>query len=328
MIDVINKHLLEVEHHPVRKVREILDEFAKELLNPDLKNLEKLLFRFRQFYGSYRIDEYTYIQKSFDEFRGIIWDFVDQLSEDLSQEKTAEREVMDSLNELKEVVESDSIDQLKHQSRQFIDIYISHQTRRDQSRTKRVLSIKKNLDSVRKQLFEANQTMRLDHLTSAYNRKSFDEQVHQHVRIMGVSPASVSLLMLDIDHFKRINDTFGHAIGDFVLKECVKSLHEVFHRGGDFVARVGGEEFAVLLPNHTTEQAAIKAEEILARIRKDVFVHEDHQLRFTISIGLAQLAPRETADQWIKRADAALYQSKTSGRNRLTIAPPTLTSAA
>lgn len=321
IIDTYNKHLLEIDRHPVRKVREALDDFAKELLNPDRKNIDKLLFRFRQFFGGYRIDEYTYILKTFEEFRGIIWDFVDQLSEDLSQEQTADKEIMSSLSDLKEAVEANSIDLVKEQSRKFIDFYVERQTRRDTRRSQRILSIKKNLDSVRKQLFEANQSMRQDHLTGAYNRKSFDEQINQHVRIMGISPNPVTLLTLDIDHFKRVNDTFGHAIGDFVIKECVNVLHSVFQRPTDFVARIGGEEFAVILPGFTAEKAEVKAQELLDVVRKDVFIHEGHELRFTVSVGVAQLEPGEDKDNWIKRADEALYSSKHNGRNRSTVAP-------
>jgi diguanylate cyclase (GGDEF)-like protein len=319
IIDTFNKHLLEVERHPVRKIREVLDDFARELILPDRPDQDKLLFRFRMFFASYRIDEYAYIQKTFDEFRSIIWDFVDQLSEDLSQEQLADNEISSSLENLREAVESNSIDMLKTQSRKFIDSYVEHQVRKDKRKSQRMHSIKKNLDSVRKQLLEANQTMRMDHLTGAYNRKSFDEQLKQYVKMQNVSPAPVTLLTLDIDHFKKVNDTFGHAVGDFALKECVKTLNKIFSRGNDFVARIGGEEFAVLLPDYGIDKAVQFAEQVLNQTRKDVFVHEGHELRFTVSMGIAQFQKGETPDQWLKRADEALYKSKQTGRNRYTV---------
>lgn len=322
VIDTYNKHLLEVDRHPVRKVREVLDEFAKALLDPNYRDPDKALFRFRQFFNSYRIDEYSYIQKTFDDFRGIIWDLVDQLGEDLRHEQSVDNEIFTSLEDLREAVEANSIEVLKTQSRRFIDSYVEHQTRKDKRRSDRMDNIKKNLHSVRKQLLEANQSMRLDHLTQAYNRKSFDEQVKAHLRMFNVSPSPITLIMLDIDYFKRINDTFGHAVGDFVLKECVKGLHSVCSRDVDFVARVGGEEFAVLLPDLDLNKAISLAETILGRTRNDVFVHEGHELRFTLSMGIAQLQGGETSDQWIKRADDALYKSKQSGRDRYTVATP------
>ena len=322
IIDTFNKHLLEVERHPVRKIREVLDEFARELIDPKRRDQEKLLFRFRMFFASYRIDEYAYIQKTFDDFRGIIWDFVDQLAEDLQQEQSVDSEITASLGELREAVESNSIDLLKTQSRKFIDSYVEHQTKKDKRRTHRIHSIKKNLDSVRTQLLEANQSMRMDHLTGAYNRKSFDEQLKQYVRMTNLSPKPVTLVTLDIDHFKKVNDTFGHAVGDFALKECVKTLNRIFGRSNDFVARIGGEEFAIILPDYGIEKAVTLAEQVLNQTRKDVFVHEGHELRFTVSMGIAQLEAGETPDQWLKRGDDALYNSKQTGRNRYTVAVP------
>ena len=98
-------------------------------------------------------------------------------------------------------------------------------------------------------------------------------------------------------------------------------MKNLFHRPSDFVARVGGEEFAVVLPEYAIEHAVIKAEEALARIRKEVYVTGEHKLSFTVSMGIAQLVDGETIESWTKRADQALYSSKQTGRNRFTVAP-------
>jgi diguanylate cyclase len=158
-------------------------------------------------------------------------------------------------------------------------------------------------------------------MTQAYNRKSFDEQMKKHQQMAVISQTPVSIITIDIDFFKKINDAYGHDIGDFVLKECVVLLKEVFHREDDFVARIGGEEFAVILPSFTFEHAIVRAEEALAKIRKEVFVHDKLEIKFTVSMGIAQLIQNETVDQWLKRADTALYQSKQTGRNKYTVAP-------
>ncbi|RYZ70163.1 MAG: GGDEF domain-containing protein [Proteobacteria bacterium] len=98
-------------------------------------------------------------------------------------------------------------------------------------------------------------------------------------------------------------------------------MKEVFQRPDDFIARVGGEEFAIILPNFTAEHAIVRAEETLEKIRKEVFVHDKLEIKFTVSLGIAQLLQSETVEQWIKRADTALYQSKQTGRNKYTLAP-------
>ena len=328
MIDVYNKHLLEIEGHPVRKVREILDEFAKGVMHPDPEVAEKNLFRFRQFFASYRIEEFTYMQKNFEDFKNIIWDFADQLGEDMRAEQFQDLEIKQSLTQLREAVESNSIDVLRSKSREFIDQYIEVQSRKDDRKARRIDAIQKNLSSVKKQLMHANHSMRSDHLTGAFNRKSFDEQVKKFLSLRNLQSNSVSMIMLDIDFFKKINDSYGHDIGDFVLKECVSLLKKVFHRENDFLARVGGEEFAILLPDFKTEHAIVKAEEALNRIRKEVFIQGELQIKFTVSMGIAELSPTETGSEWIKRADQALYESKHTGRNKLTVAGTKIKSVA
>lgn len=322
VIDTYSKHLLEITGHPVRRTREMLDEYMKELLQQG--DTEKVLFRFRQFFSAYRLDETAYVQKSFEEFRGIVWDLVDQLSEDMSETEKEDAEIRHHLEELKEAVETNSIDYLKSESRKFIDCYVEKQFKKQKRASTRMKSIRKNLNVVKKQLTEANDTMRLDHLTSALNRKSFDEYCTQFYKLHSSGQQPLSLMMLDIDHFKKINDTFGHPIGDFVLKELVKVLKDVFHREADVVARVGGEEFAIILPDYTTDMALKKAEELMSKVRAAVFVHEEHKLTFTVSIGISQLCTGEEIAGWIKRADLALYNSKNTGRNRATVAPEAL----
>jgi diguanylate cyclase (GGDEF)-like protein len=324
IIDTYGKHLLDLENQPVRRARETFDEFAKELVNPDRAQLEKVLFRFRQFFSVYRVNEYTYIRATFEEFKGILWDVVDQLAEDVRGERVEDQEIGHSLEQLKDAVEADSIEQLKTRAREFVDFYVEHQAKKELRKEKRMKGIKKNLDVVKKQLDEANHNMRLDHLTAAFNRRSFDEKTKQEWQLFELSKIPVSLISLDIDHFKKVNDTYGHDIGDFVIKECVRQLKVSFSSESDFVARIGGEEFAVILPNHAIQHALKKAEALVQRVRREVFVQGDQQIRFTISVGVAQLLEGETVENWIKRADEALYESKKSGRDRVTVAKPNL----
>lgn len=319
LIDTYNKHLLEVDSHPVRKVRETLDDFARELLQPDKPNADRVLFRFRQFFSSYRIDEYTYMQKSFEEFRSILWDFVEQLGEDINFEQNSDLEVMQNLDELKEAVEANSIEDLKSQSRQFIDFYTSFQTKKDERRTQRLESISKNLSAVKKQLTEANHSARKDHLTGAFNRKSFDESLQQHWNLFQISKSPVSMIILDIDHFKKVNDTYGHSTGDYVIQECVRLLSESFTREQDIVARIGGEEFAVIIPDCSEVITAKKADQARKAIQANAMVDGDTKIQFTVSMGVAQLTEGEHFSDWLKRADEALYHSKENGRNTVSM---------
>jgi diguanylate cyclase len=319
LVDSFAKFLIDTDQTTARKARENFDEFAKSLLDPKYQETEKLLFRLRQYFSSYRLEEYTYIQKTFDEFKHIIWDFADQLGDDSAFEKTQDRLVKNNLDELREAVESNSIKDLKNKSREFIDFYIELQTKKENRQKRKIDSVKKNLDSVKKKLLETSNAALTDHLTSLNNRKAFDEYMKRQVQIHKITNQNVSLITLDIDFFKKINDTYGHDIGDFVLKECGKLLKSVFSRKDDFVARIGGEEFAIILPDHQVSHAVKKAEDLIERMRKNVYVTGEHQLRFTASLGIAQLQENENKDQWLKRADQALYQSKNTGRNKYTV---------
>jgi diguanylate cyclase len=322
LLDIYSKNLFDFDKHPVRKTREIFDEYAKALLQNDNTDKDKLLFRIRQFFSTYRVEEYSYIQRSAEEFKGIIWDFADQLGEDFQLEKAKETEIKSQLEELREAVESNAMEKLKTKSREFIDTYVQYQTQKDERRKKRLGSMTKSLQTMKKQLTEAQVSLKVDHMTQAYNRKSFEEQGQRYQQLYSLSKGSISMLMFDIDHFKKVNDTYGHDIGDHVIKECVRFLKESFKRDNDLVARLGGEEFAVILPDFDVQSAAKKVEHCLERIRKETIVHKDLSFKFTVSCGIAQLMENESFPDWIKRADMALYQSKNSGRNRYTVAAP------
>lgn len=319
-IDMYSKHLIEFDAQPVRKVRETMDGFSKELLAADDAELEKVLFRIRQYFASYRIEESAYVHKTFEDFRGIIWAFVDQLAEDFGDEKKEDRDLRSGLENLKEAVEANSIDSLKSQARVFINNYVEYQSRKDTRRSRRMETIKKNLDTVKKQLTDVSATVNQDHLTKAMNRKAFDEHMKQLRALSEISKKPASMIAIDIDHFKKINDTYGHAVGDVVLVECVKTLRNLFNHETDFVARIGGEEFVVVMSETSIHEAVKRAEQCLAKIRKDALVINEHTIRFTVSMGIAQWQADEEPSDWLKRADKALYDSKGNGRDRYTIA--------
>ena len=325
LLDTYSKNLLDIENHPVRKTRDQIDQLMKNLVHTE--NLTESLFEVRQFFSSYRIDEYSFVQKSMEEFRHIIWALADQLSEDLSDQRKSDLEIKKNLEQLREAVESNSLENLKKQSKVFIDQYTKAQSTREKRQVKRMDNIKKNLDSVKKQLVDANNSMRQDHLTGAMNRKAFEEQFKQQWNYYQFSKVPVTLIILDIDYFKKINDNYGHPMGDFILQECVRVLKEQFTREQDIVARIGGEEFAVLLPQYSVEHAIVKAENALQRLRNETYVKDDLRLKFTASMGIAQLLENEDTDAWLKRADLALYDSKNSGRNKYTVAPENILKA-
>ncbi len=325
LIDVYNKNLLDTPKFSVRQAREELDVFSKKLIQAgvpghDTAAHEETFFQLRQFFNSHRIDETAYFLSAFEDFKKIIWEFADQLKDEFKDQKHNDQQIDGQFKELRDAVESNSIEKLREKSKEFISKYVEVQNRKDTSKAKRMNSIKKNLNQFKKKLTEAQHTLNHDFLTGAYNRRFFEDQVRSFATTVDMGDSKSVMMILDIDHFKKINDTYGHDIGDFVLKECVTTIKKMFTRESDVVARLGGEEFSIFLPDYTMDMAIKKGEEVLETIRKQAFVHGEHQIKFTVSMGLSEWRMNDQLELIYKRCDQALYEAKNSGRNRLVVA--------
>lgn len=163
---------------------------------------------------------------------------------------------------------------------------------------------------------ELRQLATIDPLTGAFNRRHFTALADEEVARSRRHERSVSVLMLDIDHFKRINDTHGHAGGDEALRQTVAAIRSQL-RVNDVLGRFGGEEFAVLLPETEADGAMVLAERIRAAIEHLRVKFEDTSIQFTMSVGVATLHGDYDIEAALNSADQALYQAKTGGRNRV-----------
>ncbi|NEW91056.1 GGDEF domain-containing protein [Rhodopseudomonas sp. BR0M22] len=158
-----------------------------------------------------------------------------------------------------------------------------------------------------------------DPLTGLGNRKHFDRAVAEAIRSATAGSQPLSLLMIDIDHFKSFNDTYGHLTGDQVLRLVGTTLKQSI-KGQDFTARYGGEEFAVVLPNTPLRQAIIVADNIRRLVMSKELKKKstgENLGRVTLSVGASTLKPGDNAEALIERADACLYAAKRNGRNRV-----------
>jgi diguanylate cyclase (GGDEF)-like protein len=160
-----------------------------------------------------------------------------------------------------------------------------------------------------------------DKLTGAANRQVFEMVYRQQARLAERRGTSLSLVLLDIDHFKAVNDTHGHQVGDQVIRGISDILRGTI-RASDILCRWGGEEFLILLPDCSAPQALALAEKVRASVQ-DARIHcADRDLRVTISLGVTRVVPGEPQDAAVKRADDALYDAKRSGRNKVVSALP------
>jgi diguanylate cyclase (GGDEF)-like protein len=167
-----------------------------------------------------------------------------------------------------------------------------------------------------RQLAELADASRRDALTRLPNRRAFDEELAREVARAARTGAAVAMVVLDVDRFKAVNDTHGHAAGDAVLKAVAARAASVV-RAGDLLARVGGEEFGILLPGADLARAAEAAERIRAALAAAPVEAAGRALSVTVSLGCAALAAGEAPEALVARADARLYEAKRDGRNRV-----------
>ncbi len=173
------------------------------------------------------------------------------------------------------------------------------------------------------ELEEANkkleQLSRTDALTGLYNRGFWEENFKREFKRVKRAGGPTCLLMFDIDHFKHINDSFGHATGDEALREIAKLLKANL-RESDVAGRYGGEEFAVTLVDTDLDGAKVYAERLRQSIEKAIIKHDEVELQLTVSIGIALCEEHFTRfEQWLESADKALYKSKSNGRNQVNV---------
>lgn len=185
---------------------------------------------------------------------------------------------------------------------------------------------KQNAEQLAMNLKDANENLKKlafrDGLTGLYNHRYFQEVFEREIQKATRFNHPVSLLFLDIDHFKTVNDTYGHPTGDEVLKNVSQLLVKLV-RKCDIVARYGGEEFAVILPETGTASAKVLAQRVRRGVEQLLIQYNDLTISVTVSVGLASSGMKETSESrstLISQSDQALYRAKTNGRNRVEIA--------
>ncbi len=179
--------------------------------------------------------------------------------------------------------------------------------------------LKKELAEATKYSKELEIKLNRDPLTGAFNRRAYNKRIEEEMDRFLRYGTIFSILMLDVDYFKKVNDNYGHAVGDKCLQEIIKRA-EPYLRKSDMLARYGGEEFVVIMPETDGKGALAVAEKIRQTIEKLEFIYKNEVVRVTVSIGVSQVKEGDkTADDIFDRADTAVYQAKEGGRNMVVL---------
>ncbi len=244
-------------------------------------------------------------------------------------------EIEEKLSEVVDIVEGHNHNIDKHQEqikkeRHTIDIpdiketllLILHELEEIKSEntslSQQLSAYAQEIKNLQNQLVTTKTEAELDYLTGLLNRRRFERALSDIVKDFHTRNYPSSLIIMDIDNFKQINDTYGHSAGDQILKEIALIL-KTFLRGNNIPARVGGEEFAVLIPGTTTEEAIKIAERIRNIIETRNFTIPQGEIKVTASFGITSTKENDTNQTIYKRADEALYRAKQKGKNKVVV---------
>lgn len=218
--------------------------------------------------------------------------------------------IMDRISSIKKVIENSRREDVTRSTRADKDVAVLKDS---------LDRMKNEIKSAREHSQALQAELLIDPLTRAFNRRAYDQRIGDELERFHRYGGIFSMLLLDVDHFKDINDRYGHAVGDLCLKEIINRIKPLL-RKPDFLARFGGEEFIIILPGTERDGARKAAEKIRMHIEKTEFLHKGENVKVTISLGAAQVRPSDKTDKEIfERVDKAMYKAKQSGRNKVVV---------
>jgi len=273
----------------------------------------------RRFVQQHRRRERDHVVRSFADMRQVIWAFVHSLGKAVPEESGEEERTRQQLARLRAAAALDSLEGLKREALATVALIDEVTDRRRKRHLSRTQELSEQVRSLGARLEVAERENITDALTGLANRRAFDQELTRMANMSAVFGEECCLLLIDADHFKDVNDKYGHRAGDLVLRALADVLVRAFPRKSDTVARFGGEEFAILLRDANPTDALRLGERLLSAVRAMVVHHEGEDIHITISIGVAPASPARPA-VWLDRADRALYLAKREGRNRCVIA--------
>lgn len=275
----------------------------------------------RRFFEQRRREERDFVVRSSSNMRQALQAFAQCLSATITEDKLDDTRIEVELERLVEVVGKRSPQVLEQQLGVLVSLVQTTVTRRRERERRQVQDLGRRLVELKAELEVARTQAIQDPLTELYNRGALTDELERVASLAAFLSSEPCLVLLDVDHFKAINDRYGHPAGDAVLKALADNVARHFMRREDFVARYGGEEFAVIARESTLERVLSRAERLRDAQSRLAVNTPAGPVTVTISIGIAQHEPGEAPAIWLERADRALYAAKHAGRDRVDVAP-------
>ena len=225
-------------------------------------------------------------------------------------------QIKDSMSHIENAIELDEIKEIRKRIVHETTSLRKAITKKQEKDAIIIDSLTYKVKAIQGELASAKEEVLLDGLTQIYNRKAFDKKISDSIERKSEKVRPFTLVMVDIDYFKKVNDEYGHTVGDEILKKVARTIKETF-RLNDFVARYGGEEFAVMIDRIDSHYILDVCERLRAAIESINFTVDSEKIPTSASIGIAFSKHSDTSKTLIGRADKALYLAKESGRNTI-----------
>jgi diguanylate cyclase (GGDEF)-like protein len=274
----------------------------------------------RRFVEKHRKEEHAYFQRSSTNLRQTLQAFAQCLTATMAEDREGDRRVEAQLTQFVTTVAKGAPDELEKQLGALVSLVRANIDRRREREVKHRQELGKQVVKLKAELDSARSQAARDPLTQLFNRAALGEELERVTAIGSFLAQPPCLVLLDVDHFKNINDQFGHATGDAMLKLIADNIARHFMRREDLAARYGGEEFAVLVCDSTLQRSIERADRLREALRLLELPPPVTGASVTLSIGVAPLLPAESPKAWLDRADKALYAAKRAGRDRTEVA--------
>ena len=275
----------------------------------------------RRFFADRRRAEHEFVSSRLGGYRGLVDDLVRGLRELGQRDETAAC-VSQNLKAIEAAVDNGQLPEIKATLNRTVRNIAESFTRQKQEYERRIGELNQRMSSMRDDLVSAREEMKRDALTGAFNRGGFDTAIIHSLNLNFILNQPVTVIFIDLDYFKQVNDSHGHAAGDDVLRAVGDCLGRCFIRKTDVVARYGGDEFAVILADTTAGNAAGLLERFYSLIGEIRVPYAGEELRVSCSSGYTEICPGDTVESLVKRVDSALYAAKKAGRGCYRYAEP------
>jgi diguanylate cyclase len=327
VLRLLGDHAFDTEENSAEQTRKSAEAWARHILlrtdhpeHPTGRPSELRDFvGARRFVENLRRSEQRFVGKAISDFRQMVWSVVQNVHRALAVDGDEDAAARTELLRLKAALDGNSIAQLREEAALVASRLSQMISARERRRSEQLEVLGTELKSLHGRLEEARRSSETCSLTGLYNRRAFDSYLERVVEFDGLTGVPVTLLLLDVDDFKRINDTYGHPVGDDALRGLGRELSRVFLRKCDFVARYGGEEFAVVMRDTSQRDARVLAERLRERLSQ-VRISGHPEILLSVSIGVSELRGGDDVNSLLVRTDMALLKAKRDGKNRSIVA--------